>query len=79
MNNITTAAKGPVTWAPMEMHHIRDRRARLTSAPERNIVPGPPGAEFPPVSFTPGEVGDKDYSPYVRIANGGGVVYNADR
>ncbi|MGC1975215.1 MAG: hypothetical protein WA671_00720, partial [Candidatus Sulfotelmatobacter sp.] len=29
--------------------------------PVRNIVPGPPGAEFPPVSATPGEVGDANY------------------
>jgi hypothetical protein len=43
----------------------------------RNIVPGPTGQEFPPKSFTPGEVGDKDYSPYVTITNAGNVVYNA--
>ncbi|MGC2021542.1 MAG: hypothetical protein WA654_10855 [Candidatus Sulfotelmatobacter sp.] len=45
--------------------------------PVRNIVPGPPGAEFPPVSATPGEVGDANYSPYVQIVNAGGVIYNA--
>ena len=74
MNNITTAARtgnlGP------DGNIIFDK-GTVNFAPERNIVPGPPGAEFPPVSFTPGEVGDKDYSPFVRIANGGGVVYNA--
>jgi hypothetical protein len=46
-------------------------------SPIRNIVPGPPGAEFPPVSAQPGAVGDADYSPYVQIVNAGGVIYNA--
>jgi hypothetical protein len=45
--------------------------------PLRNIVPGPPGAEFPPKSATPGAVGDANYSPYVSITNAGGVIYNA--
>ena len=27
-------------------------------SPVRNVVPGPPGAEFPPVSTQPGEIGD---------------------
>jgi hypothetical protein len=45
--------------------------------PNRNIVPGPTGAEFPPKSFTPGEVGDANYSPFVRIANAANVIYNA--
>jgi hypothetical protein len=46
-------------------------------SPTRNIVPGPDGQEFPPKSFAPGAVGDKDYSPYVTITNAGNVVYNA--
>ena len=46
-------------------------------SPQRNIVPGPPGQEFPPKSFAPGEIGDKDYSPFVTITNAGNVVYNA--
>jgi hypothetical protein len=74
MNNITTAARtgniGP------DGNIIFDK-GTVNFAAERNIVPGPPGAEFPPTSFTPGEVGDANYSPYVRITNGGGVVYNA--
>ncbi len=45
--------------------------------PQRNIVAGPAGQEFPPKSFTPGAVGDKNYSPYVTITNAGNVVYNA--
>src|SRR5437870_6386536 len=36
-----------------------------------------PGAEFPPQSAQPGAIGDKDYSPLVRVMNAGGVIYNA--
>ena len=46
-------------------------------SPVRGIVPGPPGAEFPPSSAQPGSIGDKDYSPLVRVLNAGGVTYNA--
>jgi hypothetical protein len=46
-------------------------------APERKIVPGPPGAEFPPVSAKPGAIGDANYGPLVRIVNAGNVIYNA--
>jgi hypothetical protein len=45
--------------------------------PVRNIVPGPEGAEFPPNSAEPGEIGDANYSPYVSITNAQGVIYNA--
>jgi len=74
MKNINTAARtgnlGP------DGNIIFDK-GTVNFAPERNIVPGPEGAEFPPKSFTPGEIGDANYSPYVTITNGGGVVYNA--
>jgi len=46
-------------------------------SPERSVVPGPAGAEFPPVSAKPGAVGDANYSPFVRIANAANVIYNA--
>ena len=29
------------------------------------------------MSFQPGAVGDKDYSPLVKVVNAGGVIYNA--
>jgi hypothetical protein len=45
--------------------------------PDRAIVSGPPGSEFPPVSAKPGAVGDADYSPFVKIVNAAGVIYNA--
>src|SRR5439155_19887632 len=41
------------------------------------ITTGPVGQEFPPAAFQPGAVGDKDYSPFVRIVNAGGAIYNA--
>ena len=74
MNNITTAARTGNLGAD---GNIIFDKGTVNFAPKRDIVPGPEGAEFPPKSFTPGEVGDASYSPYVRIANGGGVVYNA--
>lgn len=46
-------------------------------APVRNIVRGPPGAEFPPVSAQPGAVGDADHSPVVQVVSAAGVIYNA--
>jgi len=45
--------------------------------PDRKVVPGPPGHEFPPVSAQPGAVGDANYSPYVKLLNAGNVIYNA--
>lgn len=46
-------------------------------SPVRSVVPGPAGAEFPPVSAKPGAIGDANYSPYVQVTNAGGVIYNA--
>jgi hypothetical protein len=74
MNNITAAAR---TGNLGPDGNIIFNKGTVNFAPVRNIVPGPEGAEFPPKAAVPGEVGDANYSPYVRIANGGGVVYNA--
>ncbi len=52
-------------------------KGTVNFAPNRNIVPGPVGQEFPPKSYTPGAIGDSNYSPYVSITNAGGVIYNA--
>ena len=52
-------------------------KGTVNFAPNRAIVPGSAGAEFPPQSFAPGAVGDADYSPFVSITNAGGVIYNA--
>ena len=46
-------------------------------SPVESVVPGDAPNAFPPKSANAGSVGDKDYSPLVRIANAGGHVYNA--
>jgi hypothetical protein len=43
-------------------------------SPEHSVTAGDAPNAFPPKAFTPGSVGDSDYSPLARI---GGVVYNA--
>lgn len=52
-------------------------KGTVNFAPQRNIVPGPSGQEFPPQSYSPGAIGDQYYSPYVSITNAGGVIYDA--
>lgn len=50
---------------------------KVNFAPDRKIIPGPPGAEFPPKFAQPGSVGDANYGPLVRLVNAGNVIYNA--
>ncbi|MBA3978332.1 MAG: hypothetical protein H0X50_09110 [Nitrosopumilus sp.] len=45
--------------------------------PNRTLVPGDAPNAFPPKAATAGSVGDKDYSPLVRIQNAGNQIYNA--
>jgi len=45
--------------------------------PQRSATPGDAPNYFPPKQFQPGSVGDKDYSPLVKITNAGGHIYNA--
>ena len=46
-------------------------------SPDRAITPGKKPNYFPPKSFQPGAIGDKNYSPLVEIINAGGHIYNA--
>ena len=46
-------------------------------SPERSVVPGAKPNFFPPKSFSPGSVGDRDYTPLVEIVNAGYHIYNA--
>jgi hypothetical protein len=46
-------------------------------SPRRSVVAGDAPNFFPPKQFQPGSVGDKDYSPLVKIINAGGHIYNA--
>jgi len=45
--------------------------------PQRSATPGDAPNFFPPKQFQPGSVGDRDYSPLVKIVNAGGHIYNA--
>jgi len=45
--------------------------------PQRSATPGDAPNYFPPKQFQPGSVGDRDYSPLVKITNAGGHIYNA--
>jgi len=46
-------------------------------APKRSVVAGKAPNFFPPKSAQPGSVGDRDYTPLVKIDNAGGYIYNA--
>ncbi|MBV8568250.1 MAG: hypothetical protein JO273_22625 [Methylobacteriaceae bacterium] len=50
---------------------------KVDFSPNRSAVPGDAPNYFPPKKFQPGSVGDKDYSPLVKILNAGGHIYNA--
>lgn len=45
--------------------------------PNHTLAPGEGPNAFPPKTAEPGSVGDKDYSPLVRIENAGNHIYNA--
>ncbi len=44
--------------------------------PSRQLQPGL-ATPFPPAVSNPGSIGDKNYSPLVRVLNAGGIIYNA--
>ena len=46
-------------------------------SPVHTVVAGAAPNAFPPVQSSPGSIGDKDYTPLVRITNEAGHVYNA--
>ena len=46
-------------------------------SPEHKLVAGSGDHPFPPSEFQPGAVGDRYYTPLVRISNAGGHIYNA--
>ena len=45
--------------------------------PVHVLTPNTPPNAFPPKTFQAGSIGDKDYSPIVRIWNAGDRIYNA--
>lgn len=46
-------------------------------AHHRSITPGDAPNFFPPKHFQPPSVGDREYSPLVKVLNAGGHIYNA--
>ena len=52
-------------------------RGAVDFSPVRSVVPGDGPNAFPPKSAQPGSVGDRNYSPLVKIVNAGGHIYNA--
>jgi hypothetical protein len=46
-------------------------------SPELAVTPGEEPNPFPPTSVQPGSVGERNYTPLVRVRNAGGHVYNA--
>ena len=46
-------------------------------SPKRSVTPGDAPNFFPPKQFQPSGVGDKDYTPLIKITNAGGHIYNA--
>jgi hypothetical protein len=74
---LTFAANGARTANFDSSGNLIFDKGTVDFSPVRSIVPGPPGAEFPPASANPGAVGDANYSPFVQVVNAGGVIYNA--
>jgi len=57
---------------------LRFDKGRVDFSPQRQLVPGTAPNAFPPKTAHAGSVGDKDYTPYVRITNAPGTpIYNA--
>ena len=52
-------------------------QAHVDFGPELSVTPGEEPNPFPPSAFQPGSVGERNYSPLVRLDNGGGHIYNA--
>lgn len=50
---------------------------KVDFSPQRIVTPGSASTAFPPAVAQPGSVGDASYSPFVRVINAGGVIYNA--
>jgi hypothetical protein len=74
---LTFAANGARTANFDKNNDLVFDKGTVDFSPVRSITPGPAGAEFPPVAFQPGAVGDADYSPLIQVVNAGGVIYNA--
>lgn len=68
------AANGARTATFDENNNLVFDRGTVDFKPARSVTAGSPSAPFPPSAAQPGSVGDKFYSPLVRIGN---TIYNA--
>lgn len=50
---------------------------KVDFSPVRSVTPGPENQPFPPSAAIPGSIGDKNYSPLVKVTNAGDIVFNA--
>jgi hypothetical protein len=64
---LTFAAKGARTANFNKSGDLIFDQGTVDFSPVRKIIPGPSGAEFPPVSAQPGSVGDSKYSPSTAL------------
>ena len=74
---LTFAADGARTANLDDQGNLVFDKGTVDFRPVRKIVAGPTGHEFPPVSAQPGAIGDKNYSPLIRVLNDEGTIYNA--
>ncbi|MGD2048011.1 MAG: hypothetical protein PVH03_00855 [Chloroflexota bacterium] len=56
---------------------VEFEKGEVDFEPDPVLVPGEAPNYFPPAEFSPGAVGDADYSPLVRLTNAGNHIYNA--
>lgn len=56
---------------------VEFEKGEVDFTPEPLVVPGEAPNYFPPEEFSPGAIGDADYSPLVRLTNSGNHIYNA--
>lgn len=50
---------------------------KVDFSPKHSVTPGDAPNFFPPKAVQPGSIGDKNYSPLVKITNAGSHIYNA--
>ena len=50
---------------------------KVDFSPQRSVKAGAGSSPFPPAEAIPGSMGDRNYTPLVKIANAGGHIYNA--
>ncbi|KAJ8901534.1 hypothetical protein NDN08_003743 [Rhodosorus marinus] len=56
---------------------IRNRTGKVDFRPARSVVPGDEPNPFPPKRARPGAIGDKNYTPLIRLVNTDRSLYNA--